>query len=99
MQWYLNFYQFCYRKLFKWPSISQVLGYFPPLKRFCWPEFNIPIILSPSKFIPSEYCTPDGSHAVCVSLTPVEDIDLMHQGQFLSPDLQIQTNCSLTHDK
>ena len=41
MQQYLIFYQFCYCKHFKWPSISQVLCYSPPLERFCWPESNI----------------------------------------------------------
>ena len=28
-----------------------------------------------------------------------KDIDLTHQGQFLTPDSQIRTNSSLTHDK
>ena len=41
MQSYVNFYQFCYCKHFKWLSISQVLFYSPPLQRFCWPESNI----------------------------------------------------------
>ena len=41
MQWYLNFYQFCYCKHFKWPSISPVLFFSPPLESFCWPESNI----------------------------------------------------------
>ena len=37
----LFLYQFCCCKHFKWPSISQVLFYSPPLERFCWPESNI----------------------------------------------------------
>ena len=36
-----TFYQFCYSKHFKWPSISQVLCYSPPLESFCWPKSNI----------------------------------------------------------
>ena len=41
MQQYLNFYQFCHCKHFKWPSVSQVLFYSPPLERFCWSQSNI----------------------------------------------------------
>ena len=41
MQWYLNFYPFCYCEHFKWPSIFEVLCCSPPLERFCWPESNI----------------------------------------------------------
>ena len=43
MQWYLNFYQFCYCKHFKWPSIYQVLCYSPGLQ------------FRQSKFMPLEY--------------------------------------------
>ena len=41
MQWYLNFYPFCYCERFKWPSIFEVLCCSPPLECFCWPESNI----------------------------------------------------------
>ena len=41
MQWYLNFYPFCYCEHFKWPSIFEVLCCSPPLEHFCWPESNI----------------------------------------------------------
>ena len=62
----LIFYQFCYCKYFKWPSIYHF--------------FRI-------------LCM----HHARVSRLWTKDIDLTHQGQFLTPDSQIQTNCSLTH--
>ena len=45
------------------------------------------------------YQLPTLTHCAWVSRLWTKDVDLTHQGQFLTPDSQIRTNCSLTHDK
>ena len=40
------------------------------------------------------YCIPANSHASCARVSRTKDIDLTHQGQFLTPDSQLRTSCS-----
>ena len=55
--------------------------------------------LSQSQFIPSDIkYLATLTHYAWVSRLWTKDIDLTHQGQFLTPDSQILTNRSLTHD-
>ena len=44
MHEYLTLYQVCYSKQFKWPSVSQVLCYFPPLNVFAGQSPTFPNI-------------------------------------------------------
>lgn len=55
-------------------------------------------------YVKNSICTNSitaNSRALCMSLMPEDykDINLTHQGQFLMPDSQIWTHCSLTDDK
>ena len=53
-------------------------------------------------YFENNYSMPANSNTICMSFMPGDfflDLDFTHrQGQFLAPDKQNQTNCSLTHD-
>ena len=53
-------------------------------------------------FFENNNSMPANSNTLCMSFMSGDlflDLDLTHrQGQFLTPDKQIQMNCSLTHD-
>ena len=52
-------------------------------------------------YFENNYSMPANSNTLCMSFMPVDlflDLDFTHrQGQFLTPDKQIWTNCSLTY--
>ena len=56
-------------------------------------------MLSHDKLVPSRIYLPTPTHYAWVSTRwTIKDIDRTHQGQFLTANAQIWTNCSLTHD-
>ena len=59
----------------------------------------LPILMHNAWVTLMHYAQVTLTHYARVSRLWTKDIDLMHQGQFLTPDSQIQTDCSLTHDK
>ena len=77
-----------------WYNPSCFIIYLPILMHYAW------VTLTHYAWVTlMHYAWVTLKHYVWVSHLWTKDINLMHQGQFLTPDSQIQTNCSLTHDK
>ena len=99
MQQYLNFYHFCQLLAFQvaWPSHFQVFCYSPPPEGSARQSPTFPTI-KPIKiytFRIFSIRTCQLTYYARVSCLWTKVIDLTHQGQFLTPNSQIRTNCSL----
>ena len=73
--------------------LMSVYAYLPILMHYAWGTLTLAWVTL------LHYMWVTLTHCAWVSHLWTKDINLMHQGQFLTPDSQIQTNCSLTHDK